>query len=182
MPEPNIQQLVHQAQAGDQDSVAALYDALQPRVYRFLVYRVSSVEIAEDLTQTVFLEMIRSLHRYKERSSATFTTWLFQIARHRLIDHYRSNGAPLSIDDVLDPHHPSLVSEQPTVNHDSRYEQVRKRLSQLDPEDRTILHLSYVEDMEPTEIAALLKRTPTHIRVKKHRALRRLRALLNDEL
>ncbi|MFA6391671.1 MAG: sigma-70 family RNA polymerase sigma factor [Patescibacteria group bacterium] len=175
-----IQRLVHEAQAGDEMSVTRLYELFSERIYRYIILRVSHRETAEDLTQTVFLEMIRSLHRYKKQEDVKFTTWLFQIARHRLIDHYRRSKTVVPIDELADSHAELQVAPE-EANVDSYYARVKKILHKLSEQQQSIIHLSYKEDMKPAEIAKITGMSAITVRVEKHRALNKIREMLSKE-
>lgn len=176
----DIQELVQKAQAGDESSVTRLYELFCDRIYRYIVLRVSHRETAEDLTQTVFLEMIRSLQRYKKQKDVKFTTWLFQIARHRLIDHYRRSKNIFPIDDLTDSH-TELQIEPDEINFDTDYQRIKKILHKLSEQQQNVIHLSYYEDMQPGEIAKITGMSAINVRVEKHRALRNIRKILSKE-
>ncbi len=174
--EDDIQAIVASAQGGDADSVAKLFELFSDRIFRFFRVRISDTKTAEDLTQTVFLEMIQALKRYK-RQEAKFSTWLFQIARFRLIDEYRKNPPPLSIDESLQ-NHPSLIVDPPGEislprNIDSAFAKLPERY-------QTILHLRFREDFSYREVAYSMNISEVHVRVLQHRALNALRKLLNE--
>lgn len=172
--EADIQIIVSRAQQGDADGFARLFDIFSNRIYRFFRVRLSDNETAEDLTQVVFLEMLQALGRYKTHSDAKFSTWLFQIARFRLIDHYRQHRQHVSIDDLPTQAHPNLsvdavAYELPVVDD---------LLNQLPENYRTILHLRYQEQLTTSEIAKVLKTSAINVRVLHHRAIRAARKLL----
>jgi RNA polymerase sigma-70 factor (ECF subfamily) len=85
---------------------AAAFDALYARhrggVYRYLLRHCGSAGIADELFQDVWMNAIRARARYLP--SAKFTTWLYTLARHRLVDHWRASGRAgfASIDDEED--------------------------------------------------------------------------------
>ena len=85
---------------------AAAFDTLYARhkrgVYRYLLRHCGNAGTSDELFQDVWMNAIRARERYAP--TAKFTTWLYTIARHRLIDHWRSKGhAQLtSIDDEGD--------------------------------------------------------------------------------
>ncbi|MFA6272327.1 MAG: RNA polymerase sigma factor [Patescibacteria group bacterium] len=176
----DIQKLVQEAQAGDSMSVTRLYELFSDRIFRYLILRVSHRETAEDLTQTVFLEMIRSLSRYKKQKDVKFTTWLFQIARYRLIDHYRRSKTVLPIDELADSH-PELQVEPEEVNVDPYYLKIKNVLHKLSEQQQNIIYLSYYEDMLPGEIAEITGLSAITVRVEKHRALTKIRNILSKE-
>ncbi len=173
---PDIAALVERAQRGDRDSVAEIFELLHERIFRFFAFRTSERETAEDLTQTTFLEMIRALPRYKVQTDAKFTTWLFQIARFRLIDHYRRSGRTVPLDDVPEP---VDADDEPADPHDA--DAVRSALAQLPEKYQTVLHLRYREDLTTAEIAAAMRTSALNVRVLQHRALNALRAIIHRE-
>jgi RNA polymerase sigma-70 factor, ECF subfamily len=72
----------------DQESFRAFYDDALPRVYGYFLHRCGgSVAVAEDLTQDTFLAAVAELK--KERRVKTPVAWVYGIARHKLLDHYR---------------------------------------------------------------------------------------------
>jgi RNA polymerase sigma-70 factor, ECF subfamily len=72
-------------------AIARLYDETLPRVYGFFLHRVGgNVGTAEDLTQETYLAAVRELRR--GTSGDDPIRWLFGIARHKLLDHYRRQG------------------------------------------------------------------------------------------
>lgn len=165
--------LVRQAQGGDREAIGALFDRLHIRIYRYCLMRTSNREIAEDLLQTTFLEMIRALPRYKVQSDAKFTTWLFQIARFRLIDHYRQQGRTVPLDDA-----PEMIDDRPTPADPFQSDAIAAALKTLPEKYQTILHLRYREDFDTHEIAAAMKISTINVRVLQHRALQALKKAL----
>jgi RNA polymerase sigma factor (sigma-70 family) len=73
---------------GDSAAFERLYDRHEAPVYRFLLRSVGNRAAAEELLQEVWLAVVRNAGRY--RPQALFRTWLYRIARTRLIDHWRA--------------------------------------------------------------------------------------------
>lgn len=175
--ESTVQRVVASAQQGDQSSLAELFRLFSDRVYGFFRARISDEAEAEDLTQIVFLEMLRSLHRYAPKRNAKFSTWLFQIARHRLIDFYRARRTTIPLDSV-EPAHPSLTSDP--VEPDLDKAVIDRAFRHLPEHYQTVLHLRFREDMSVADVARIMERTKVGVRVIQYRALRSLRRLLID--
>ena len=82
---------------------AQAFDTLYARhkgpVYRFLLRQCGNAGVAEELFQDLWMSVVRTKATYAP--TAKFTTWLYTLARHRLIDHWRANGRVgfVSIDD-----------------------------------------------------------------------------------
>jgi RNA polymerase sigma-70 factor (ECF subfamily) len=83
---------------GDAAAFAALYDRHHRAVFRFLLRSLQQTALAEDLLQDVWLQVVRHAPAYEPH--AKFTTWLFTIARNRLIDHWRAAPDVKSLDEM----------------------------------------------------------------------------------
>ncbi|MDZ4346963.1 MAG: sigma-70 family RNA polymerase sigma factor, partial [Candidatus Binatia bacterium] len=93
------QNLVEDARRGDPEAFGVLYDYYLPRIYRFVLFKVSSKEHAEDITQYAFLKAWENIRTYRPQGHA-FGSWLYRIARNAVIDHYRKRGPHLDIQEV----------------------------------------------------------------------------------
>lgn len=75
---------------GDARAFDALYARHRRPVYRFLLRQSPGRSVADELFQEVWMAVIDARTRYE--ATAKFTTWLYRIAHHRLVDHYRASG------------------------------------------------------------------------------------------
>jgi len=93
--------------AGDAAAFARLYDRHERPVYRFLLRSLgaSSAAQAEELLQETWMAVVRSAPSYAP--SARFSTWLYGIARNKLIDHWRAQRVVVSLDADLAANDPS---------------------------------------------------------------------------
>src|SRR5690606_30815898 len=94
--------LVERAARGDQRAVGALYDAYVGLLYRFCLARVGNETDAEDLTEEVFLKVMRSVGGFEWRplplgeggeERSPFRAWIFRIARNHVVSHYQIGRA-----------------------------------------------------------------------------------------
>jgi len=161
---------------------AAWYEEHRPTVYRYVRYRLSSRETAEDVTSTVFFKALRALDRY-DSDRASPRTWLLHIARNAVTDHLRRlvrrGMLHVSLDAV-----PDLVSRSPSQEERMlRQERVQRLLNAtrtLRAADQEILSLRYGAELDNQEIAEVLDITPNAAAVRIHRALKRLRRAVDD--
>ena len=79
--------LVTRAQNGDTDAFAQLYDRHIDAIYRYVLLRVPVDELAEDLTEDVFLKAWQALPRFKQ--DKPLRHWLYRIAHNRIVDEQR---------------------------------------------------------------------------------------------
>lgn len=87
---------------GDADSFARLYERHKGPTYRYLLRHTSDRASADELHQDVWMRVVKARAGYAP--DARFTTWLYTLARHRLVDHWRSQrGARFtSLDEETD--------------------------------------------------------------------------------
>ncbi len=84
--------------AGDAGAFERLYGRHKGPLYRFVLRSVRGPAEAQELFQDVWMRVIEARARYQPQ--AKFTTWLYTIAHHRLVDHWRARGlATVSLDD-----------------------------------------------------------------------------------
>ncbi len=88
---------------GDAAAFEALYARHRTRLYRHLAHQCGDARLAEELYQDIWLKVINARADYEQL--AKFSTWLYRIAHHRLIDHYRQHARSLAdlFDGSLDP-------------------------------------------------------------------------------
>lgn len=161
---------VQRALEGNQSALAHIYDAYAKPIYRYHFSRVGNAPDAEDLTAQTFLAVLESLVRYQHRDN--FTAWIFQIARNKLMDHFRGNHSHGEIDEsVVDPAQGDVL--EALVRDESRA-RLKSLLHLLDEEERELIHLRYAAELSFVEIAQLLGRKEDAVRKATRRILDRL--------
>ncbi len=170
---------VEGAIGGDADAFGRLYDMYVDRVYRHVYYRVGSTEDAEDLTQQVFLKAWQAIGRYKKTSSP-FLAWLMRISHNLVIDFYRSKKDKAYLDFEIaasDSHSsPERVAEM-----EFDQQQLRRAILQLPAEQQQVIMMGFIEGFSHAEIASALGKSEGAVRVIQHRALKRMRNILEEE-
>jgi RNA polymerase sigma-70 factor, ECF subfamily len=143
----------HSAPRAPQGEVLlALYDDALPQVHGYLVSRCGNPAIAEDLTSETFMAAVDAVRR--DRVPNLTIAWLVGVARHKLVDHWRTqarrerNLGLVDCDDTLD-------------DWDERLDVVRARevLALLAPHHRAALTLRYLDGLPVPEVAEHLSRT-----------------------
>lgn len=180
-PLPEEARLVREAQSGDSEAFAQLYDAYVERVYRYILFRVSDDTMTEDLVSQVFLKAWQNLERYKMGGSP-FIAWLFAIARNLVIDHYRSKKETLPLEDAKDlPSDMDGPDEEAQAQFD--FQAVRDALQFLTPDQQQALVLKYIAELPNKTIAKIMNKQEGTIRGLQMRALQTLaKHLVEKEL
>ena len=174
------QQLVILAQQGDRDAVAELYRQNQPRIYRYIAYRVGDAAVADDLTAEVFVSVVKNIGRYEDRGRP-FLAWLYTIAGNTVKMYYRRQKKvefePLP-DEMID--HESNPAE--ITQHRLTGDRLMALMPRLTEGQRQVILLKFIEGFDNAEIAGLMGKSEGAIRVLQHRALLALRRELVEEV
>ena len=169
------------ARSGDEAAFATLWQALHPRLLRYL--RGRGDEGPEDLAAETWMHVVRGLPMF-EGGVAEFRAWLFTIARHRAIDQGRARTRAPQVLSVPEPAAvsgptPSVQSaEQDVVDNDATARALRL-VATLPPAQAEMVLLRVVAGMEVADVARLLGKRPGTVRVGVHRALRTLSSTLD---
>jgi RNA polymerase sigma-70 factor, ECF subfamily len=144
-----------QAELGlDAGSFGRFYEDALPRVYGYFVHRCGgSAATAEDLTQDTFLAAVAELK--KERRVVTPTQWIYGIARHKLLDHYRRQerqDRPFTVTTTLEEPDDELIIEDEQRARDGAV----AALAAVAASQRAALVLCYVDGYSVPEAAQLL--------------------------
>lgn len=152
---------VQRSQAGDRSAFALLVDRYWSRIYRWLYGLTGAVPVAEDLTQEAFLKAWSRLTSFQ--AGTQFRAWLYQIARHALIDwQRRSRHQPnQTLLEVLPDREPGPVA---TVLDRETQTLVRQAVERLPLLFREPFLLRTQEDLGYTEIARILELTEETVR------------------
>jgi RNA polymerase sigma-70 factor (ECF subfamily) len=174
------QRLIEQAVEGDSSAFGSLYDHYQPMIYRFVIIKVSSREEAEDITHQVFLSAWQKVGSYKHRGFP-FSSWLYQIARNQVIDHYRSKKNDVSLEKVDPDAFANTVDQQADLTIKLQLEKVRAAIASLKPDYQDVIIMRFVEDVSLRETAAALNKSEGAIKLIQHRAVKELKKALGEE-
>jgi RNA polymerase sigma-70 factor, ECF subfamily len=151
---------------------ARLFERHHLAVFRFLSRMTGSPSLAEDLTQEVFLRVVRGLDAYDERSREV--SWIFRIARNVMVDRHRARAR--SPQDAS-MHDAAVVSRPPGQVLVAILDEALGRLSE---EDREAFLMREVGGLGYREIAEASGATPDAARMRIYRARLALREALGS--
>ena len=184
--------LVERAAGGDTRAFGELYQRYVDRVYSYVQFRVRDPALAEDLTQDVFVQMMRALGGFDWRGS--LAPWLMRITRNTVIDHWRKQGRrperAVSRTEAADDEENGgrldrLVDEQGALEVEraaasldwARLAEASERLTAL---QRQVVALRFGSELSIRETAQVMERSEGAIKNLQHHALRALREALSD--
>lgn len=185
-PDPSDDALIARYARGDAEAFGALYRRHELRIWRYLERNVGSRATAEELMQEVWFAVARDADRY--RPSARFTTWLFTIARNRMIDSVRATRSQVSLDAL--GHESEAVIERLTADPGASplaavalrdaAAALRQALARLPVEQRDAFLLQVEGDLSVEEVAAITRSSFETTKSRLRYARARLRELLSE--
>lgn len=171
--------LVERAIGRDQDAFGALYDKHVVRVYRHIYYMVGRAPEAEDLTAQAFLQAWEAIERYQVRG-APFVSWLLRIAHNLGVSYLRSRKERAQLPEWLVDYKSERNPEE-ALQRQLDGERVRAAILRLRDEQRQVIMLRFVEDLEYREVAEIVGKSVPAVRVIQHRALNALRKQMQSD-
>ena len=164
--------LIREYLGGSDAAFEALYDRHQRALHSFAYHLLGQAQDAEDLTQTAWLQAIRSLNTFQGRSS--FRTWLHAIALN-LYRHQRRDSRLKT-----EPLDPEAADSRQALTQAETALTLRAALATLDPEHREVLILHEVQGFKYREIATILSCPVGTVKSRVHYAMAALRAALDE--
>jgi len=181
---PSDDALLRLMLAGDEDAFVTLYRRRQGGVYRFALQMCGSESIAEDVTQEVFMVLMREAGRY-DTSRGSVAAYLYGIARNHVLRHLHRDRNSVQMTDESEEDGASfaaqLVAQDDPLGDLTRnetIESVRQAVLGLPAHYREVVVLCELQEMSYAEAALVLDCAVGTIRSRLHRA----RALLLNKL
>src|SRR4051812_36342712 len=177
-------ELMLRVKDGDGASFGVLLEKHRSSVVHFLYRMVQNAAVSEELAQEVFLRVYRSRATYEP--TAKFTTWLFRIATHLALNALR-DGKYERLKDRLDDDSGEMPARQlsdkrPTVEqalvYEARMEEIRRAIAMLPEKQRAAVLMHKYQEMEYSQIAAVLNCSESAVKSLLFRAYETLRARL----
>lgn len=158
-----------------------IYDKYVEKIYRFVFLKVSSQEIAEDLTSAVFTKGWRKFK--KEEDIQNVSAYLYQIARAEIANHYRgrSKFRTISTEASQIPIFDSNPNSEESQQLQSDIVLLKNCLAKLSNDYQDVLVWRYIDGHSNREIAKILGKSRGAVRVMVCRALKALRTAINNE-
>jgi len=168
------------AKTRDRRAFGEIFEYYGPRVKAFLMSRRMAAHEADELAQEVMLTVWNKAHLYAAEK-ASVSTWIFTIARNRMIDLRRSEGRKAGLD-IHDPALHPAAEPQPdeTLARSDEDRAVAAALKELPKEQSDILRLSFMEGHSHHTIAARLDLPLGTVKSRIRLAKDRLKSVYED--
>ena len=204
-PAETVQQTLADAAEGDGQAWAKLVKVYSRRVYGLILKQCGDRELAEEITQDTFVQVVVKLGKYKEQGR--FEPWLFHIAMNKLRDEMRRRkrqARPVDLNDVGSGWSTGIVQDRTDglglatggrpgqerrpeqtdpleqVSHADQIQRLRETIAAMGKADQEILHLRYTAELSFAQIAETLEQPLGTVLARGHRALGKLKKLMED--
>ncbi len=167
------EQIMEAVKNGNLQQASLLFDRYHKRIFNFLARLANDREGAEDLTQNVFLRMLKYRHTYK--TEMKFQSWIYQMARNAFSDYYhqQKQRMPVKMEvEKLNDHVPDIME---ALEQEENEKRLIRALAQLPDDYRELLVLTRFQHLKYEEVAGFLNMTVANVKVKVHRAIGQLR-------
>ncbi len=174
----NPSALVDGARTGDAASWTALYRLAYPQLIRYAHHRLGDLDEARDAVSETMARAVAAMDRFTA-DDAGFVPWLFGICRNVVADALRLRYRQRSLRDVEDHEDDGPSPDEDLLDRED-LARVRAAFARLDPDEREVLELRVVAGLTSDQVAGVLGKKPSAVRMAQMRALSRLRAFVNE--
>lgn len=162
---------------GDRTAADELVRLYYDDIYDFVRKQISNADIALDITQEIFISMLRTIGHYDAKKGASFRTWLYRIASNKLIDWFRSRtyrtmSQTMPLDEVVEPIDETDFTR--LLENSDFTEQVCTFVGQFPPDTQKIFHLHLFGGYTFLEIARIVGLAEGSVKSRYYRLIQRL--------
>jgi RNA polymerase sigma-70 factor (ECF subfamily) len=175
--------LVHLVKENHSGATLILVNRHKKMVFNLAYRLLGNYHVAEEAAQDSFVKSFQSIHSF--RNDSQFATWLYRICYNTCITYKRKKI--LEISELNESNSGGILADQPlsSIEQMDRSVYLNRALSNLNPEDAAIVNLFYVDDIPTNEIATIVGLSEGNVRIKLHRARKKLKEqlyhILKDE-
>lgn len=168
------------------ESFEQLLTPLQDLLLNVIYHKIHNREIALEIFHNVVVSGMANFHQLKDKDK--FPAWIFAITRNAIVTYIRKESKKKKVEtpvDIQDPANAALLKnyttglsvEQTVLDKDEKRE-IQEAVNSLDALDRIIILLTYYQNMRMREVAELLDMSLSAVKMRKRRALEKLREKL----
>lgn len=164
--------------AGNEEAYARLVDRYEPQVFTQMWRFTRDRMVLDELVQDVFVEVYLNLRKF--RGEAPLFFWIRRIATRVGYRHWKLQRRIQKRRELVNQNPGLLLRVPKDASPSEAGDMLFQMLALLPPKDRLVLTMYYYEECNSREIAERMGWSPTLVRVRIHRACKKLRTLLSD--
>jgi RNA polymerase sigma-70 factor, ECF subfamily len=171
--------LLRRARQFDEEALAEIYDTLSPAIYAYAMRILGDADLAEECIADTFSRFLNVLHAGGGPQDY-LKAYLYRVAHNWITDRFRHNRPETSLEQEIDLPAGQETEPHNTVADEIERQELRQALALLTPEQRQVITLKYLENLDNAEIAQSLQKPVGAVKSLQHRALATLRRILES--
>jgi RNA polymerase sigma-70 factor (ECF subfamily) len=172
----NEESLVRRAQQHDPAALTQLYEENFDRIYRYIVLKIGDRTEADDMTQQVFINALKSISSFKWKGMP-FSAWLYRIAHNQIVDYLRKKSRQATV-----PIKESLAAgdsdPRQVAEHKVEMERVVLATKKLTRAQQEVISLRFAGELSVAEVARVMGKSEGAVKALQHSAILALRKVL----
>ncbi|MBF0225486.1 MAG: RNA polymerase sigma factor [Desulfobacterales bacterium] len=170
MDDDKIRRLIQKAINNDNSSIESLIHEFHLKIFRMVYYRTRSKIDSDDITQDVFIKMMKNIKNLRQPEK--FSQWLYKIAINTIRDFYRKKFLYSIISLSYDIHTSDDDPDAPIIAKEFwiYFEKMKKKLSKMEAE---IFMLRFMDDLTIKEISEVLSKSESTIKTLLYRGIKK---------
>ncbi|WP_027624607.1 RNA polymerase sigma factor [Clostridium lundense] len=166
---------------GDRAAANTLINLYYKEIYGYVFKQVSNRELSLDLTQEIFINIMKSINSFEEKK-ASFKTWIYKIASNKIIDYYRSKYYKqwINIGNIenIEFEDESNIEEEFLISEDVKY--IMEIINKMEINIQQIIRLKIFSDMTFNEISSILDIKESTIKTKYYSSIKKINKILKE--
>lgn len=169
--------------SASEEAANKLISKYYKEMYAFIYKQTLDNELTLDLTQEIFISVLKSIHHFDDKK-ASFRTWLYKLASNRLVDYFRSRSYQYT--QVVQPIEEYEFQDEQNIvislEYKEDYEKVSSLINKLDATSQQIVRLKLFGEYTFQEIEAIATIPLSTVKTKYYAALKRIRHTMKEDL
>lgn len=150
-------------------------------IYIYVFKQISDKETSMDLTQEIFISMLKSLHSFDE-NKASFRTWLYRIATNKVVDYFRSKNYKYTtlVETIEDRQIEDTTDFTVNLEHKEDVEKIQAIVNKLSSEHQEIFRLKIFLEATFLEISKILELSESTVKTKYYSIIKKIKKEFNE--
>ncbi|WP_299676903.1 RNA polymerase sigma factor [uncultured Tenacibaculum sp.] len=157
---------------GELNKLSILFDRYHVRIYNFFQKMTHNKMVSEDLTQEVFIKILKYRTSY---NNGNFASWLYTVARNIFSSYYQKQKKERS--NIIEDDFLNTKEKLFTDSNKEDLEHLQRSLLKLNEKDRELIVMHKLQEIQYEQIAQIVGSSENAVKVKTHRALKKLKEI-----
>lgn len=168
---------------GDKISANKLIKNHYKKIYIYVYKQTSCEELSKDLTQDIFISMIRSIKNF-DSSKSSFNTWLYKIASNKVIDYYRSKAyrCTTKVSDIDEFELKDSINIEKELIQKEKIQEILEVVNRFESNIQQIFRLKVFGEMTFNEISKLLSLSESTVKTKYYSSIKKLKKEVGEKV